>query len=86
MVGRGIRGQRRCATLWVGFHNSAPPVRRERAVEARSSLGLTQSLTREKPIRRKGEGSETTLFRDHAMSTTRRKRKKSSKVGLASPV
>ena len=76
MAGRGIRGQQRCATLWVGFHNSAPPVRGERAVAARSSFALPQSPTREMPDRRKGERPETTLLRDHGMqSTTMRERK-----------
>ena len=86
MVGRGIRGQRRCATLWVGFHKLASLVRRERAVAARSSLALQQSSTREMPVRRKGEGPD--LFYPvitGKQSTTTRKRIK-GEISLVSRV
>ena len=72
--------------LRVGFHNSASPVRRGRAVAARASFALHKSSTTEMPVRRKGDGPGTTLLRDHGkQSSTRRKRIK-SKVSLLSRV
>ena len=86
MVGRGIRGQQRCAARWVGFHNSASPGRRERAVAARSSSALPECSTREKPVGRKGEGPETKLLRDHGKQSTTMRKRKSRKVNLVSRV
>ena len=87
----GIKGRKRKErghkSLWVGFHNSASPIKRERAVTARSSLALHQSSTREMPVRGKGEGHELlySVIRGK-QSTTMRKRIKSSKVSLVSRV
>ena len=82
-VGRGIRGQRRCATLWVGFHNSASLVDSTHE-GCRSTIELRFTAM---PDRRKGEEPAHTLIRDHGtQSTTLRKTGKVAKVSLVSLV
>ena len=87
---RGWKGYSRTAALYhlpVGFHNSASPVRSERAVAARLSLALQQSSTREMPVRRKGDGPETTLLRDEGKTVDDyEKESKRNNVSLVSRV
>ena len=83
MVRTGSRRQRRCATLWVGFLNSASPVRRERAVADTIELRFTSILDEGKACQAK-KGKNQKLRYSVVTVNSRRLEEENRKTKLAS--